>query len=173
MNLKKYAVSILAVLMSVCAFAYPSPQEEEPVTSLLQQYATQVQELQKNFDTQLLPTLKSLAGIALQVQKQQIPYQEDMVQVLYNQLDSTLNDLMAPALQGLDVNAFNKQYKQMAQEYGMLEQEFTKQDIADMFKGMYLISALGYFEQTQKLSTEELTVLMEIFFSQEEGTEEN
>ncbi len=172
MNLKKHVTAVLAVFISLGAFAYPAPQDDDPVTPLLQQYTAQVQELQKAFDKQLLPPLKSIAGVALEVQAANpvVPSfaQTQAIETASNQLSEALTALVNPILKEVDVNAFNEQYKQTAQAYGLPTQEFTLQDITDMFKGMYLISALGYFEQTKKLNEQELTVLAEIFFPQEE-----
>ncbi|MBR2082715.1 MAG: hypothetical protein IJ876_06915 [Elusimicrobiaceae bacterium] len=177
MNIKKLTVSVLSVLLSVCAFAYPAMQDDDPVSPMLQQYAAQIQELQKGFDKKLLPTFKSLSKLALDAQAagqtDLTPTQAEQLEQYSNSLDTALSELVAPALQDVDVAQFNEQYKQMAQTYGLPVQEFTLQDISDMIKGMYLISALGYFEQTQKLNADELTVLGEIFFPQEEEEEGN
>ena len=157
MNLKKYVTATVAVCISVCAFALPAPQDQDPVTPLLQQYAAQMQELQKSFDQKLFPVLKNLAVFALQVQA---AGQSD--------LDPDQTDLL---LKDLNIDQFNEQYAQMAKTYGAPAHQFTLQEVTDLFKGMYLVSALGYFEQKQKLNTDELTVLMEIFFAQDEEDE--
>ncbi len=173
MNVKKAILSVLAVLLSAGAFAYPAPQDEAPVTSLLQQYAAQIQELQQGFNQKLLPAIKNIATLALQAQTagqtDLTPEQSALLEKYTLELDKSLTGLAAPAVKDLDINQFNEQYAQMANTYGLPAQKFTQQEVTDLFKGMYLVSALGYFEQTQKLSTEELTVLMELFFSQEEG----
>lgn len=177
MNFKKHITTVLAVLTSVYAFAYPAPQDEDPMTPLLQQYAAQIQELQKGFDQKLLPAVKPIASLAVQVQAsgqtELTPEQNALLEKYSIQLDKALTDLVTPALKDLDVAQFNEQYAQMAKTYGLPAQTFTRQDIAELFKGMYLVSGLGYFEQTQKLTTDELTVLMEIFFPQEEEAEED
>ena len=172
MNYKKYLTSVLAVCISVCAFAYPAPQEDDPVTPILQQYTAQIQELQKEFDKKLLPSFKSISALALQVQTsgqtEVSPAQEALLEKHMLQLDKGLSELVAPALTNLDLAQFNEQYAQMAKTYGLPAQTFTLQDVADLFKGMYLVAALGYFEQTNKLTPDELTVLMEIFLPAEE-----
>ncbi len=175
MNLKKSLLSVLAVLLSAGAFAYPAPQEQDPVTPLLQQYAAQVEELQKTFDQKLLPSFKTIASLALQVQAagqtDLTPDQTALFEKYMLALDKALTDVAAPALKDLDINQFNEQYAQVAKTYGAPAHPFTLQEVTDLFKGMYLVFALGHFEQTQKLTTDELTVLMEIFFPQAEEEE--
>ena len=175
MNLKKYVTATVAVCISVCAFALPAPQDQDPVTPLLQQYAAQMQELQKSFDQKLFPVLKNLAVFALQVQASGQtdldPDQTDLLEKHILALDKALTDLVAPTLKDLNIDQFNEQYAQMAKTYGAPAHQFTLQEVTDLFKGMYLVSALGYFEQKQKLNTDELTVLMEIFFAQDEEDE--
>lgn len=177
MNIKKYITTVVAVLISVCAFAYPAPQDEDPVTPLLQQYTAQIQALQKEFEQKLLPSVKNLATFALQIQtaeQTELSFQQEaLLEKHILQLDKALTDMVAPSLKDLDVAAFNEQYKQITQAYGAPTQEFTLQDISELFKGIYLVSALGYFEQTKKLNNDELAVLAEIFFPQEEETQEN
>lgn len=173
MNLKKHISSALAVLLlSVGAFAYPVVEDKDPVAPFLQQYQQQMQELQKGFEQKLLPPFKSIATLALQVQQsaqEELTAEQNAALEKHSaELDKNLTDLLAPALQTIDLAQFNEQYAQNAKTYGLPEHQFTLQEITDMFKGMYLIGALSYFEQTKKLNQEELTVLAEIFFPQEE-----
>ncbi len=172
MNLKKYMFAVLAVLMGVGAFAYPAPQDDDPVTTLLQQYQAQVQEMQKGFEKQLLSPVKAMAALALEIQNSGqtdlTPEQAALFEKHTTALDKGLNELVAPAMKDFDLAKFNEQYAQMAKTYGLPAQQLTLQEVTDMFKGMYLISALGYFEQAKKLTNDEMEVLVEIFFPQEE-----
>lgn len=177
MNLKKGLFTVVTLVLSLGAFAYPSTPDDDPTAQLLEQYTAQVQEMQKAFDTQILPTLKSTAQLALQIQQAGQTEITEQQEQLFNkyavQLDSALTKMVAPALKEVDLAQFNEQYKQTAQTYGLPEQEFTLPEVTEMLKGMYLVSSLAYFEQTKKLAQDELTVLMEIFFpAQEEETEE-
>ena len=168
MNLHKYILSVVAVSVSVCAFAYPAPQDQDPVSPLMQQYAAQLQALQQDFDEKLLPIFKSVATIALDTQAAEqedlTPQQEALLLEYSTQLDTVLTACVAPALEGFDLAQFNEQYAQVAKQNNMPAQEWTLEEVTELFKGVYLMSAFGYFEQTQKLTTDELTVLMEIFF---------
>ena len=172
MNTKKIFLSVLAIFTSVCAFAYPALQDDDPVNPILQQYTAQIEELQKKFDQKLLPTVKSIAGFALEVQKSGqtdlTPAQEAQLEKYGQQLDKNLNELVAPELANFDLAAFNEQYAQMAKTYGLPPRTFTLPEVTDMFKGMCLVAAMNHFEQTKKLTDDELIVLMEIFFSEEE-----
>ena len=177
MNVKKYLLTITAMTLCVGSFAYPAPQEEDPAAKLLKQYEQQAQELQQSFEKYLLPPLQNTAQLALEMQNagqaEMSEQQEELLNQYAQALDNALNQLVIPTLKDLDVAQFNQQYKQIAQTYGLPEQEFTLQTITDTLKGMYLMGAMTYFEQTQKLSEDELTILMEIFLQQEEGNEIN
>ena len=172
MNVKKYFLALVATVLSVGVFAYPAVPDEEPTNQLLQQYAAQMQELQKSLEKEVLPLLKQIAQLGLQVQNstqtELTPQQEQLFNTYTTQLDATLTQLVAPTLKDLDVAQFNEQYAQMSKTYGLPAHQFTLPEISEMMKGMYLVSALGLFEQTQKLTADELTVLVEIFFPQEE-----
>jgi len=177
MNYKKHFTSVLAVFISVCAFAYPAPSDENHMNPFLQQYAAQQQELQKEFEQKLLPPIKDILSLASQVQTEGqaelSAEQGSLLEKYALQLDKNLTDIVAPALKDLDLKQFNEKYAQMAKIYGLPEQTFTLQDVEDLLKGMYLVSALSYFEQAQKLNTDELALLTEIFFPQEAETQEN
>ena len=172
MNVKKYILALIATALSTSIFAYPAVQDEEPATQLLQQYAAQMQELQKSLEKEVLPPLKQIAQLGLQIQQsaqtELTPQQEQLFNQYTNQLDLSLTQLVAPALKDVDIVQFNEQYAQMAKTYNLPAHQFTLPEISEMMKGLYLVSALGLFEQTQKLTADELTVLVEIFFPQEE-----
>ncbi len=172
MKVKKYFLTLMATILSVGAFAYPAVPDEDPTAQLLQQYTAQMQELQKSLEKEILPPLKQIAQLGMQVQQsaqtELTPQQEQLFNTYITQLDANLTKLVAPALKDLDVGQFNEQYAQMAQTYGLPAHQFTLPEITENMKGMYLVSALGIFEQTQKLTADELTVLVEIFFPQEE-----
>ena len=177
MNLKKYVLAVLAAALSMGAFAYPAPQEEEPVTDLLQRYTAQMQQLQKTFEKELLPPVKATAQLALKVQASNqtelTPEQENLFDQYTKQLDGVLSKLVAHALKEVDMAQLNEQYKQMAKTYNFPFQQLTLQDVANLMKGMYLMSAISYFEQSKKLSQDEVVVLAELFFPQEEEDEED
>lgn len=172
MNVKKYFLALIAAVLSTSVFAYPPVEEENPSTQLLQQYAAQMQELQQSLEKEVLPPLKQIAQLGLQVQQstqtELTPQQEQLFNTYATQLDENLTKLVAPALKGIDIDQFNEQYAQMAKTYGMPAHQFTLPEVSEMMKGMYLVSALGLFEQNQKLTADELTVLVELFFPQEE-----
>lgn len=174
MNFKKLTLIAVCAVCSTLSFAYPAPQDDDPVNPLLQQYMAQAQQLQQEFDQKLLSPLKATAQLAITVQTAQqttlTPEQEAQLNQYATQTDQALTQLVEPALKDFDLAQFNTQYQQIAKAYGLPEQTFTLQDVKDMLKALCLISALGYFEQSQKLSTGELEVLMAIFFPQEEET---
>lgn len=172
MNIKKYVLAITAAALSVSAFAYPAPQDEDATQQLLQQYTAQMQELQKSFDKNLLPPIKATAQLALEVQdanqEELTAQQEKQLEEYGKQLDTALTKLVAPALKDVDMGQVNEQAKQIAKAYNLPEQEVTLENLTDLMKGMYLMSAISYFEQTKKLTQEEVAVLAEILFPQEE-----
>ena len=116
--------------------------------------------------------LKQIAQLGLQLQQSTQPELTPQLEQLFNtyatQLDENLTKLVAPALKDIDIAKFNEQYAQMAKTYGMPAHQFTLSEVTEMMKGMYLVSALGLFEQNQKLTADEVTVLVELFFPQEE-----
>ncbi len=172
MNVKKYVLAFIATVLSTSIFAYPAVQEEDPAAQLLQQYAAQMQELQKSFEKELLPPLKQIAQLGLQVQQsgqqELTAEQEQLFNTYTTRLDAGLTKLVTPTLKDFNLAQFNEQYAQMAKTHGLPAQQFTLENVTEMMKGMYLVSALGLFEQTQKLTTDELTVLIDLFFPQEE-----
>lgn len=172
MNIKKYLLTLAVAALSLGAFAYPAPQEEDPAAQLLEQYTAQMQELQKSFDKDLLAPLKAITGLALQAQEQGqtelTPQQEELFTQYTEKLDAALTKLVTPALKDIDMAQFNQQYKQAAQTYGLPAQEFTTQQVAELLKALYLMSAVAYFEQNKKLTQDEAAVIAEILFSQEE-----
>lgn len=175
MNVKKHITAVLAIFISICAFAYPAVQEDDQTAQLLQQYTQQAEELQKGFEQKLLPACKGIATLALEVQaagqSDLTAEQNTLLENYTNTLEKNLTELLAPVLKDFNLAKFNEQYAQIAQASGLPAQELTLQDVTNMFKGMYLLGALGYFEQSQKLSDDEITVLAEIFFSLDEEAE--
>ena len=176
MNVKKSITSVLAVLLSVGAFAYPAVPDDDQTAQLLQQYVQQteqaLQEFQKQIEPKLVPAFKELASLALQAQaantEELTAEQETQLNKCTEDIDNALTELLAPALKDFDLAQFNEQYNQTLKAYGMPEHQFTLQEATDMLKGMYLSMALLSCAQTKSLSEEELAVLAEIFFPQEE-----
>ena len=91
MQLKKLAVTLLAVAVASVSFALPSPQDVNPVADdALQQYAAQMEELNKTFDKTILPPLKGLLGTAKEFAESEAenptPAQEKQLENYQNQL---------------------------------------------------------------------------------------
>ena len=172
MNVKKYLLVVATLVCTVAAFAYPAMQEDDPVNPLVQHYAAQAEELQKTFEKNLLPVLKDTAQLALQIQREnpaELSSQQEAQFTHYgNKIDAVLTQMVAPVVKEINLEQFNQEYEKMSQDYNLPKQHFTEESLTDLFKGAYLISAIAYFEQTQKLSEDELTVLMELLFPQEE-----
>ena len=165
MNFKKLIISVFTVLLATVAFSLPKPQQDNnpALEQQLQEAMAQLQEMQKGFDEKLLPLFKDLVATNAS--------DFDKAEALANQINKTLNDMVAPALKDVDMAQVNEQYRQNAQAYGLPQQEFTKESLTELVKALYVEIALGYFAQTQKLSEYELTTLMEIFFPSDEGEE--
>ena len=173
MKNKNYLLTAVSILLTTTLFAYPVPPDDDPTQQLLQQYAAQAEQMQKDFDQYLLPPLKNIATLALSIhnagQEELTGEQKNQFTQYFAQLDMALTQVLAPILQDFDLAQFNAQYKQMAQLYGLPEQEFTMQTVTDLFKGVMLIGALGYFEQTQKLTNDEIEMLAALLLPQEEA----
>ena len=176
MNVKKSITSVLAVLLSVGAFAYPAIPDDDQTAQLLQQYVQQteqaLQEFQKQIAPNLVPSLKALAGLALEVQTSNTgeltAEQETRLNKYTQNIDNALTELLAPALKDFDLAQFNEQYAQTLKDYGLPEHQFTLEEATDMLTVMYLSMALLSCAQAKSLSEDELAVLAEIFFPQQE-----
>ena len=176
MSLKKQIISLAVLLAAPVVLAYPALQDEDPIIPVLQPYAAQMEQMQKAFEKELLPPLKELAQMALETQESAqedlTPQQERKLTLLGEQLSVALAKLVAPALKEIDIAQLNQQYKQLFSSSQERTPDLTKEEVAELLKAMYLMGALGYFEQKQKLDQQELEVLMEILFSQDDEEED-
>ena len=173
MKLKKLLVTLLAVAVVSVSFALPSPQDVNPVADdVMQQYAAQVEELNKTFDETVLPPLKGLLTIAQEVlesgAEDPTPAQENQLNNYQDQLLTALDKITAPILAQIDINEYNQQMKQMLSQMGQtMDQNFTKEDLSNQMAAMVLLSALGHFAETNALTQEELELAAVIFFPED------
>ncbi len=184
MTMKKWVVTLTAVLFGAAAFAQVAPQNQaaqnqaqEQMEQLLQQYQANEEKLNKQFDEKLLPSVKMLVGEILTIQQSGqedlTPAQEAKFQQYGDQIDKTLTDLATPVVKDLDLAQLNTQYQDMMRQMGITDApQLTKELVTDMVKGMYMINALVHFEQAQKLTAQELEVAIALFIPQPEEEEE-
>ncbi len=178
MRLKKWLVGSIALFATTFGFAYPAPDDEDPMTRIFQQYQEETARLNRQYDEKLFTPIKNLITLAMQIQQSQTqqptPEQETQINTTMNQLDSALDAMVTSALTDVDINQVNTQYKQAMASMGVQDpEELTLETLKDLLKGMYLMGALIHFEQTHKLTDAELEVAAFIFFPQvEETTEE-
>lgn len=189
MNVKKWVVTLSAVLVSNVVFAQAAPQgqpltpdQQAQLSQLLEQqqtYALAEQEkLNKQFDEKLLPKVQLLVREILTIQQSGqedlTPAQEAKFQQYGNQIDKFLTELAAPAVKELDLVQVNAQYQEMMQQMGVTDApQLTKESVMEMMKGVYMINALVHFEQARKLTPEELEVAIALFIPQPEEEEED
>lgn len=173
MQLKKLAVTLLAVAVASVSFALPSPQDVNPVADdALQQYAAQMEELNKTFDKTILPPLKGLLGTAKEFAESEAenptPAQEKQLENYQNQLLDALNQIVDPIIEQIDINEYNQQMKQMLSLMGQtMDQEFTREDLSDQMSLIALLSAINHFAESGALTEEELELAAIIFFPEE------
>lgn len=176
MHLRKWLISLVALCVSSAAFAYAAPDDDDPVVPLLEQYREDSIELQKQFDAHLLAPLKGMASILLQMKenRQEEPNaaQEKAWEQYNEQLATAFEQMVSKAMANVDMEQVNAQYQQMMKNMGVENPEpITKEMMADMIAGMYLITALDYFTSTKKLSQKEFDMLTLILFPPEEEEE--
>ena len=167
MNLKKLLAVLLATLISCSAFAYMAPMpDDDPTQQFLQQYQQEMDKLTKQFDTKLLPPIQGLVKVVKTVQTDLTPEQEAQIDQFAGQLDEALNAMVAPTLEQVDLEKLNTLAKQLDPN----AQKIDKEGLSNILKTLYLIQALGHFSQNKKMSEEDVSIAMTIFFP--EGMEE-
>ena len=186
MNVKKWVVTLSAVLFSVATFAQTAPQDQnqaqqlqaiQQMEQLLQQYQVEQDKLNKQFDEKLLPNVQLLVREILTIQQSGqedlTPVQEAKFQQYGNQIDKFLTELAAPAVKELDLVQVNAQYQEMMRQMGVTDApQLTKESVTEMMKGVYMINALVHFEQARKLTPEELEVAIALFIPHPEEEED-
>lgn len=183
MNMKKWVVTLCAVLVSTVVFAQTVPQgqgqplQPNQMDQFLQQYQAEQARLNKQFEEKLLSPIKTLVDAVLVIsksgQEELTQAQEKELEAYSNNLEAALNALVAPVVRDLDIAQLNVQYQDMMRQMGVTNApDLTRETVTELFKGMYLIGALTYFEQTNKLTAEELEVSMALFMPQPEEEEE-
>ena len=174
MQLKKWFVSLLAVVVASVSFALPATLEENsPAADAMQQYAAQMEELNRTFDQTVLPPLKGMITVVKEFgesgAEDLTPTQEKQLETYRDQLSAALEVIVNPIVEQVDVNEFNQQMKQMLASLGQpTDQEFTKQDLSDQLMPMMVITSLDHFAQTGKLSQEEVEIALLLFLPEEE-----
>ncbi len=177
MNVKKYLLAFTAIMLSMAAFAQTAPQpsqdQQAQMAQLLEQYQAEQAKLNKQFEEVLLAPVRTLVDSVLIIQQsgqeEITPVQEKELDALSNKLEAALNQLVAPVVKDLDIAQLNTQYQDYMKQMGVENPvQLTKETVTEMLKGMYLIGALTYFEQTQKLNQQELEVAMALFLPQPE-----
>ena len=104
MNLKKYISCVLAVLLSVGAFAYPVVEEDEQAAQLLQQYQQQIQQLQQDLAQKLLPPCKAVAAFLLkEVQAEAEQLTEEQIEAIVEERFSQLTEEQMAAISEEDL----------------------------------------------------------------------
>lgn len=176
MTLKKMLVSLVALAVSSVAFAFPAPPDDtDPINPILSQYTSQIEEMNRTFDEKVLPPLKGLLQIAKafgeSTQTELTPEQEQAWNQHQTALSKALTDMVTPIVEQADMRQVNEMFKQIFQATGQPVREITKQEFSDMLAGMMAISALGHFQETHKLTEEEMELAMLLFFPGEEEEE--
>jgi len=177
MTLKKMLLSACAVLVSSTAFAFTLPPDDvDPFARLMEQHAAQEEELYKKFDEKILPPLKELLQIAQEfgnsTQEALTPEQESAWNMYQATLTKALMDMATPIVEQTNIQQMNDMFKQIVAASGQPAHEFTKQEFTDMMAGMIAISALVHFQETKKLTAEEVELAMLLFFPQTEEAEQ-
>ena len=173
MKLKKILATAIAILFGSVAFAFPAPPDDtDPMASILEQYSSQLEEMNKNFDEKILPPLKGLLKVAQAFgesnQEELTPEQEKVWNENQTQLTKALTDMVTPVVEQADMKQVNELFKQILTTTGQPVREITKQEFTDMLIGMTALNALAHFQQAKKLTEEELELATLLFFPQEE-----
>lgn len=173
MQLKKWFVSLLAVAVASVSFALPAPIENnDPAANLFEQYMPQIEEMNKMFDSKILPPLKEMLKLAQEVassdQTELTAQQEKTWNTNQEQVLKALRDFVEPSVQEVDLAQFSKMLKQL----GAMEQsaaDLTQEDFVNMMMSMTALSAIMHFEMEGLLTPEEIELANVLFFSDAEA----
>lgn len=195
MKLKNLTLLFVALFTTSMAFAIPAPQEEDdPIAQLMATYGPQLEQLAQTLDTQLLPPLKRIAQLAQQAQQNNqadlTPEQSQALDQDMASVDTTLDNLVNTSLQGVDMAqalsqyeqnaaAYNKQIDELIKQYGeeavknagyqKIPEKITEEQLRISLKMNQLQTGIMYLSMTNKLTQQEATLLVEIFFLQEDS----
>lgn len=166
MNLKKWMVLVVAVVCSSSVFALPRiPQDNNPALQQQEQQMQAALEAAQNYlDQKVLPPCKELVTLLQDADAQ--TWESDKIDNLIAQIDQVFTEMVTPLVEMTDL----AQARQNAKAMGLPEEEITAESITNSYKLMYAAIALQYFETAQKLSEEELTILVNVFFPEAEET---
>lgn len=174
MQLRKWFVSLLTVAVASVSFALPATLEENsPAADVMQQYAAQMEELNRTFDQTVLPPLKGLITVIKEFDESGAEdltsAQEQQLETYRDQLSAALEVIVNPILEQIDINEFNQEMKQWLASLGQpTGQEFTTQDLSDQLMLMMVITSLDHFAQTGALGEEEIKIALLLFLPEEE-----
>lgn len=174
MNIKKWFVTVVAVLVSTAAFALPTPpDDDDPMAQALAQYTAQIAEMNKTFDRTILPPLKTILNLAQEIgasEQDPTPEQEQALAQAQTKLLGALQDFVLPAMAELDMNAVNEQLNQFLAQAGQPAQELSREDFANLMVAMTTLTAINHFVQDKLLTQEEAELAMMLFFPQEDAS---
>ncbi len=178
MMLKKMLVTGCALILSSAAFAFPAPPDDtNPMAPVLEPYTEQLENMKKTFDEQVLPPLKGLLKIANDFGNSTQPDLTPAQEAEWNQYQTKLSQaflgLVSPVVAQVDMKQVNEEFKKICTTYNLPFQEMTKENFTDVLVGVTAMSALAHFQETNKLSDEELELAMMLFFPQDDPDEED